>query len=126
MYESLIQETIIIQHKNFSKDSKINHIIICGDRNVRLGLGITIFSICKNSSSSCLFHIFFNGNFLEEDKLRLKKLTSIYDVKFIIYKFSPNLFSGLNDATSTINSYITKTAYYRLLVPYVLYRINIR
>lgn len=97
------------------------HIVLCCDKNVMLGLGVTMFSFIQHMTLPCCFHIFFNGEMpMEEDK-RLAALSEKHNVPICIYHFYESLFSNLKSS----NQHITVTTYYRFLVPYVLQQLKI-
>ncbi|KAF1680124.1 glycosyltransferase family 8 protein [Veillonella sp. R32] len=97
-----------------------NNIAICSDENALYGLGVLAFSILKNIKSKCIIHIFFNGSLQESDKKRLERLTSLFDAFIVIYYMNNECFENLYTVRN-----ITTTAYYRLVVPYILDFYNI-
>lgn len=92
------------------------HILLCSDRNVIRGLGVTIVSVLENLAMPCVIHVAFNGELPEEEAARFSRLAEMYDTMIIFYWIDDAELQGLHD-----NRFITVTAYYRLLAPYVLH-----
>lgn len=97
------------------------NVAICADKNVVRPLGVLIYSILTNAAGKkYVFHIFFNGEFLAEDIRRIRSLGQSFDNTIIVYTLDNDFFTGFYTA-----GYLTITAYYRLMVPYVLNQYNI-
>lgn len=92
------------------------HILLCSDRHVIRGLGVTIVSVLENLAMPCVIHVAFNGELPEEEAARFSRLAEMYDTMIIFYWIDDAELQGLHD-----NRFITVTAYYRLLAPYVLH-----
>jgi lipopolysaccharide biosynthesis glycosyltransferase len=97
------------------------NIAVCADENVIRAMGVLIFSILQNNSDNFAFHIFFRGNFSDIEKQRMESLSNIYHVPIVLYFLDDE---ELHNLYST--SDISITAYYRLLMPYVLYNLKIQ
>jgi lipopolysaccharide biosynthesis glycosyltransferase len=92
------------------------HILLCSDRNVIRGLGVTIVSVLENLAMPCVIHVAFNGELPEEEAARFSRMAEMYDTMIIFYWIDDAELQGLHG-----NRFITVTAYYRLLMPYVLH-----
>lgn len=119
----LLQEKKVLfvpeQHNQNTETN--NQIVLCGDKNVIRALGVTVYSIAKHSKKECTFHIFFNGTLPVSDEEKLKELGNKFAVSIIIYRINPDIFKELYSS-----KFISITAYYRLMVPYVLIEDNIQ
>lgn len=96
------------------------NILLCSDKNVIRGLGVTIISVLENMTMPCAIHIAFNGVLPEEEEARLVQIAQKYDVPFCVYWIDDSAIQHLNS-----NSFITITTYYRLLMPYIMKDFNI-
>ncbi len=93
----------------------IAHIVLCADKNVIRSLGVTIYSVAKYITIPCMFHIFFNGDLSRVDEARFKEIGKNFSVAISLYWLDASQFNMLHTSR-----HISVTAYYRLLVPYVL------
>lgn len=109
--QKLVKEAIRIGKQN--KDSV--HIALCADKNVIRSLGVTMYSILKHSHKSSMFHIFYNGILEQEEVKRFEQLIDNCNAACNIYSMNNTFFSTLHH-----NERISVTAYYRLMVPYIL------
>lgn len=111
---------VIFEPDAFNMTDSVN-ILLCSDRNVIRGLGVTIVSILENIKQQCSVHIAFNGELPLEEEKRFEQLALRYRAAIYIYWINDDVLKTLNS-----NSYITITAYYRLLMPYVLKEFDVR
>lgn len=96
------------------------NILLCSDKNVIRGLGVTVISVLENMTMPCAIHIAFNGTLPEDEEARFVQIAKKYEVPFCIYWIDDSTIQHLNS-----NSYITITTYYRLLMPYIMKEFNI-
>ncbi|WP_127059262.1 glycosyltransferase family 8 protein [Veillonella ratti] len=117
----------LLKKRKFLSDLEIHdfndraNILLCSDKNVIRGLGVTIVSVLENMTMPCAIHIAFNGELPAEEEGRLTQLAKKYKVPFCIYWIDDSSIQRLNS-----NSYITVTAYYRLLMPYIMQEFDIK
>lgn len=97
------------------------NILLCSDRNVIRGLGVTAVSVLENTEAPCALHIAFNGTLPEQEEERFRELSRHYKVPVCFYWIDDTAIQALRS-----NSFITVTAYYRLLMPYVLHDFGIQ
>jgi lipopolysaccharide biosynthesis glycosyltransferase len=102
------------------RDPNTINILLCSDKNVIRGMGVTIVSILENISSPCTVHIAFNGELPEYEEAKFCQLASHYKVPIIFYWIDDTKLSTLYS-----HSFINQTAYYRLVVPYILHEAGI-
>ncbi len=81
---------------------------------------MTVISVLENMTMPCAIHIAFNGTLPEDEEARFTQIAKKYQVPFCIYWIDDSTIQHLNS-----NSYITITAYYRLLMPYIMNDIGI-
>ena len=110
----LLKRRKVFNETNMDLNSFVN-ILLCSDKNVIRGLGVTIVSIFENISKPCAVHIAFNGNLPETEESHFQELAKKYDAPIYFYWIDDTDIRSFHS-----NTYITKTAYYRLLLPYVL------
>lgn len=116
MMSSLLENSIVLcDHTQKHEINEIAHIVLCADKNVIQSLGITIYSVAKHITIPSMFHIFFNGEMPEKDKIRLLDIGEEFSLSISIYWLDGSIFNTLHTSR-----HISVTAYYRLLVPYVL------
>lgn len=118
---SLLKDRKILGNITADNFNERANILLCSDKNVIRGLGVTIVSVLENISIPCTIHIAFNGEFPAEEDQRFLELSEKYQVPIYIYWIDD---SAVRQLVS--NPYITITAYYRLLMPYIMkeYHIN--
>lgn len=119
---------ILKKTKLFAKDADKHidfnnyaNILLCSDKNVIHGLGVTIVSVLENIKMPCAIHIAFKGTFPEEEEDRFKTLSGLYDVPIQFYWIDDSMLQTFNSS-----SFITLTAYYRILMPDVLKEYGIK
>lgn len=83
-------------------------------------MGVTIVSILENISAPCTVHIAFNGELPEHEEVRFRELSLKYEVPIMFYWIDDTKLSQLYS-----HSFINQTAYYRLVVPYILHEAGI-
>ena len=110
----LLRDRKFFNKKEIDFDSVVN-ILLCSDKNVIRGLGTTVVSILENISMPCVIHVAFNGDLPKHEEIRFLELANKYKTSIIFYWIDDKDIKNLHS-----NSYITTTAYYRLLMPYVL------
>lgn len=110
----LLKNRKILNEKQIDFNSAVN-ILLCSDKNVIRGLGVTIVSLLENISMPCVIHVAFNGELPKEEENRFCQLAKKYDASIVFYWIDDADIKKLHS-----NNYITITAYYRLLMPYVL------
>lgn len=120
IYMGILKYRKILNKKETDYNSVAN-ILLCSDKNVIRGLGVTIVSILENISMQCVIHIAFNGELPKIEEEKFYKLAKKYNIQIIFYWIDDAVIKGLHS-----NSYITITTYYRLLMPYVLYEFQIK
>lgn len=117
----------LLKERKFLSDTQVNefndraNILLCSDKNVIRGLGVTIISVLENITMPCAIHIAFNGILPEDEEKRLVEIANKYEVPLTVYWIDDSTIQQLNS-----NSFITVTTYYRLLVPYILNEFNIK
>ena len=112
------KKTIYTTNIDFNKAANI---LLCSDKNVIHGLGISIISILENISIPCVIHIAFNGELPVEEEVRFTELAQRYNTSLYFYWIDDREIKTLRS-----NSFITETTYYRLLVPYVMNDLSIK
>lgn len=115
----LLRDRKIFNKKKIDFDSVVN-ILLCSDKNVIRGLGTTVVSILENISMPCVIHVAFNGDLPKHEEIRFLELANKYKTSIIFYWIDDKDIKNFHS-----NSYITTTAYYRLLMPYVLQNFHI-
>lgn len=115
----LLKKEKVFNETNTNLNSFVN-ILLCSDKNVIRGLGVTIVSILENVSSPCTIHIAFNGDLPAIEEERFHNLAAKYNTPIYFYWIDDRDIQSFHS-----NTYITKTAYYRLLLPYVLHEFGI-
>lgn len=101
--------------------SQLKNIALCSDKNVIRSLGVLMYSILQhNLGHELVFHIFFDGKLDSENKQKLAELGKCFQCTVILYELIDTPFTKFST-----NKYITITAYYRLIVPYILDKYNI-
>lgn len=110
----LLKNRKIFNEKQIDFNSAVN-ILLCSDKNVIRGLGVTIVSLLENISIPCVIHVAFNGELPKEEENRFCQLAKKYDASIVFYWIDDTDIKQFHS-----NNYITITAYYRLLMPYVL------
>lgn len=117
----------LLKKRKFLSDIEVHdfndkaNILLCSDKNVIRGLGVTIVSVLENMTIPCAIHIAFNGELPENEEARLAQIAKKYNVPFCVYWIDDSSIQRLNS-----NSYITVTTYYRLLMPYILQDFGIK
>lgn len=117
---TLLKKTQCFYGNTEQNFNQYNNVVLCSDKNVVRGLGVTIASVARHNQN-CAFHIFFNGELTQDDTERFYVLASRYKQPIYMYWIDDTLLQGMYST-----QYISITAYYRFLVPYVLEKFNIR
>ena len=119
--EKIVKKRLVLCGTDSANYHDCLNVAVCADKNVVLPLGVLIYSVLRNAAGEkYVFHIFFNGELLDEDIRRIRSLGKSFSSTIIVYTLDNDFFSGFYTA-----GYLTITAYYRLLVPYVLNQYNI-
>lgn len=120
--EEVVKDRLVLYRIDGVKYHDCLNVAVCADKNVIRSLGVLLYSILSNATGEkYVFHIFFNGKLPEEDIRRLRSLGQSFDSMIVVYTFDNNFFTGFYTA-----GYLTITAYYRLVVPYVLNQYGIK
>lgn len=96
-------------------------IVICTDNNYVMPASVLICSICENNKkNNIVFHVIFNKELHEKNKLSLKEIVDDYkkDIKF--YCINENINSLLPVGQKGQIRHITITSYYRLFLTSLL------
>ena len=118
--DKLVTKQIFIGNKE-TYDAKVSaHIALCADKNVIRAMGVTIVSVLKNTTLPTHIHIFFNGMLPEEEVNRFKIIAETYATCISIYWLDNTFIEKLHCTAA-----ISVTAYYRLLVPDILWKEHI-
>lgn len=112
---NFLKQRIILNPKTNLTNTEMGHIVLCSDKNVLRALGVTVVSVLEHTCIPCHIHIFYNGIMEEADKQKFNTLARQYDISISIYYLDNMAVSELPH-----NEAISVTAYYRLLVPYIL------
>lgn len=107
---------------SFGEDdlNKSVNILFCSDINVICGLGVSIISILENIAMPCTIHVAYRGILPINEERRLNDIAVKYGAALYVYWINDTAIQEL-----TSNSYITITAYYRLIMPYILEKMHI-
>lgn len=116
----LLKKRKVFNEMDTDLNSRMN-ILLCSDKNVIRGLGVTIVSILENVSADCAVHIAFNGDLPKIEEKRFQTLALKYNIPIYFYWINDQDIQSFHS-----NTYITQTAYYRLLLPYVLNKFEIK
>lgn len=96
--------------------SQLKNIVLCADKNVIRSLGVLMCSILQHNTGNCLaFHIFFDGKMDPENIHKLMEVGRRFQCVIVLYELATMLFTNFSTRKN-----ITATAYYRLIVPYIL------
>ena len=103
-------------------DYEINVCLACDDNYARYA-GVVIASILKNSESNDKIAIYLlDGGISQENKMLLRKLSSIKDFDLNFIKIDEDLFKDYKSVKT--HNYITLPTFYRLKLPTLLPDIN--
>lgn len=109
-----------IAFNEISDYSQIHNIAVCTDANVVRAMGVLLFSIFKNNRFNYAIHIFFKGMITNEDKNKISQLSDMHRCPIIIYFINDEDLCNLHYTVD-----ISITAYYRLLMPYILEKLGL-
>ena len=80
----------LLKKRKFLSDIEVHdfndkaNILLCSDKNVIRGLGVTIVSVLENMTIPCAIHIAFNGELPENEEARLAQIAKKYNVPFCV------------------------------------------
>ncbi len=120
MENSLLRKRIILGNESITDFANRANILLCSDKNVTRGLGVTLVSLLENVKMSIAVHIGFNGELPKKEEEKFRLLADKYQVPIIFYWIDDSQLSKLYS-----HSFINQTSYYRLLLPYVLIQYGI-
>lgn len=117
-----MKHRIVIYGESKCDFNHLKNISLCADKNVIRPLGVLMCSVLQhNSGSDLAFHIFFDGSMDSENVQKLTEVGRRFHCVIVLYELSDTLFANFSTRKN-----ITATAYYRLIVPYILDNCNVK